>query len=39
VAGACSRQLTANSSQLAAGVYLLKYEAGEYRATEKLIIE
>jgi hypothetical protein len=38
-AGAYSRQLTANSSQLAAGVYLLKYEAGEYRATEKLIIE
>jgi hypothetical protein len=38
-AGAYSRQFTAGSSQLAAGVYLLKYEAGEYRATEKVIIE
>jgi hypothetical protein len=40
-AGSYSSQLTAGSSRpgLARGVYLLKYEAGEYRATEKLVIE
>ena len=38
-AGAYSSRLTANSERLAAGIYVLKYEAGEYRATEKLVIE
>jgi len=38
-AGTYSSQLTADGSQLSAGIYLLRYEAGEYRATEKLVIE
>jgi len=38
-AGEYTSQLTVGGSQLTAGVYLLKYEAGDYRTTEKLVIE
>jgi hypothetical protein len=38
-AGEYGTQLTAGRSQLSAGVYLLEYEAGDYRTTEKLVIE
>ena len=38
-AGSYSLQLTAYSSRLSAGIYVLRYEAGGYRTTEKLIIE
>ena len=38
-AGEYSTQLNAGGDRLAAGVYLLEYEAGDYRTTEKLIIE
>jgi hypothetical protein len=38
-AGEYGSPLTANGLRLSAGIYLLKYEAGDYRATEKLVIE
>jgi len=38
-AGSYAYRLSPTAYRLSAGVYLLRYEAGEYRATEKLIIE
>jgi hypothetical protein len=38
-AGEYRAQLTASGPRLSAGVYLLKYETGEYRTTRKLVIE
>jgi hypothetical protein len=38
-AGAYSSRLAANSERLAAGIYIIKYETGECRTTEKLVIE
>jgi hypothetical protein len=38
-AGEYSSQLTVCGSRLSAGVYLLDYEAGDCRTTEKLVIE
>jgi hypothetical protein len=38
-AGVYSSPLVAHRSRLSAGIYVLRYEAGEYRTAEKLIIE
>jgi|GEM_PF-239078 len=38
-AGSYSSPLTASSSQLAAGIYVIRLDSGSYHATEKLIIE